>query len=67
MLYSFRVRQGVYCPLAGLVQGTGGELCGTTGAGGMPNSGTIFKLTPGGTFTTIYAFDGTDSGGPAAG
>jgi uncharacterized repeat protein (TIGR03803 family) len=66
-LYSFRIRQGGYYPLAGLLQGTGGELYGTTGAGGMSNGGTIFKLTIEGTFTTIYAFDGTDSGGPAAG
>jgi uncharacterized repeat protein (TIGR03803 family) len=43
-------------PHAGLVQATNGDLYGTTGKGGANNQGTIFKITPGGTLTTLYRF-----------
>ena len=51
-------------PAAGLFQGSNGDLYGTTTYGGIPvlNSsfdygyGTIFKITPSGTLTTLYAF-----------
>jgi uncharacterized repeat protein (TIGR03803 family) len=46
-------------PTAGLVQATDGNLYGTTTWGGLygPGSiGTIFKITPEGTLTTIYNF-----------
>ena len=43
-------------PYAGLVQATNGELYGTTSEGGANLSGTIFKITPTGTFTTLYSF-----------
>ncbi len=39
-----------------LVQGTDGNLYGTTQTGGPRNAGTIFKITPGGTLTTLYNF-----------
>jgi len=39
-----------------LVQGTDGNLYGTTQYGGAANIGTIFKLTQGGALTTIYSF-----------
>jgi uncharacterized repeat protein (TIGR03803 family) len=39
-----------------LVQGTDGNLYGTTQYGGAANIGTVFKLTQGGAFTTIYNF-----------
>jgi uncharacterized repeat protein (TIGR03803 family) len=61
-LYSF-CAQGVYpdCsdgwgPGAGLVQATNGELYGTTASGGANNGGTVFKITPSGTLTTLYSF-----------
>ena len=49
-------------PYAGLVQATNGDLYGTTGYGGLnscfasPGCGTIFKITPSGTLTTLYSF-----------
>ncbi len=43
-------------PAAGLVQGTDGDFYGTTEFGGINNGGTIFKITPDGTLTTLYTF-----------
>jgi uncharacterized repeat protein (TIGR03803 family) len=43
-------------PLGGLVQGTNGDFYGTTLSGGAHGGGTIFKITPSGTLTTLYAF-----------
>jgi uncharacterized repeat protein (TIGR03803 family) len=39
-----------------LVQGTNGELYGTTLGGGSPGPGTVFKITSSGKLTTIYSF-----------
>jgi uncharacterized repeat protein (TIGR03803 family) len=69
-LYSFCAQGGNcldgYYPVAGLVLGSDGNFYGTTSMGG-PNpancplcdgqgGGTIFKITPGGTITTLYTF-----------
>jgi uncharacterized repeat protein (TIGR03803 family) len=54
-------------PWAGLVQGTDGNFYGTTFYGGTSNSGTVFKITPSGTLTTLYSFTGTDGALPEAG
>ena len=43
-------------PIAGLVQGTDGNFYGTTRFGGIARNGTIFKITPGGSLTTLYSF-----------
>src|SRR5579872_3530376 len=43
-------------PDAGLVQGTDGNLYGTTFWGGTQDQGTIFKITPSGSLTTLYSF-----------
>jgi uncharacterized repeat protein (TIGR03803 family) len=43
-------------PEAGLVQGTDGSFYGTTYQGGVLLNGTVFKITPGGTLTTLYNF-----------
>jgi uncharacterized repeat protein (TIGR03803 family) len=43
-------------PRAGLVQAADGELYGTTAGGGADNYGTVFKITPSGTLTTLYSF-----------
>ena len=42
--------------LGALVQGRDGNFYGTTYTGGANCAGTIFKITPGGTFTTLYNF-----------
>jgi uncharacterized repeat protein (TIGR03803 family) len=53
-------------PSGALVQGTDGNLYGTTSAGGPANSGcqfgcgTIFQITPEGKFTTLHTFNGLD-------
>ena len=58
-LYSFLCSQGdctgVYQP-TGLIQATDGNFYGTTGGGGANGGGTIFKITPSGTLTTLYSF-----------
>jgi uncharacterized repeat protein (TIGR03803 family) len=47
-------------PWAGLLQGTDGNLYGTTTGGGASGVGTVFEITLGGTLTTLHSFDGTD-------
>jgi uncharacterized repeat protein (TIGR03803 family) len=56
-LHSFDSTDGAY-PQAGLVQGTDGNFYGTTSYGGAnrDNAGTVFKMTPDGTLTTLYSF-----------
>ena len=53
-------------PIAALIQGTDGNFYGTNSSGGVNFDGTVFKITPGGTFTTLHSFDGTDGSGPGA-
>src|SRR5437773_1023085 len=43
-------------PEAGLVQATDGNFYGTTFFGGADGQGTVFKITPSGTLTTLYSF-----------
>jgi uncharacterized repeat protein (TIGR03803 family) len=62
---------------SGLVQGTDGNFYGTTAHGGnlvacdaypvYASCGTVFKITPGGTLTTLHLFDSTDGGWPLSG
>jgi uncharacterized repeat protein (TIGR03803 family) len=49
-------------PAAGLLQGTDGNFYGTTVYGGTHDFGTVFKITPAGTLTTIYSFAGSPDG-----
>jgi|HubBroStandDraft_1064217.scaffolds.fasta_scaffold24231_3 uncharacterized repeat protein (TIGR03803 family) len=43
-------------PITGLVLATNGDLYGTTEEDGAKGGGTVFKITPSGTFTTLYSF-----------
>lgn len=58
-------------PWGGLVQATDGNFYGTTVSGGAQSEdcaygcGTIFKITPSGTLTTLYSFDGYDGSAPS--
>jgi uncharacterized repeat protein (TIGR03803 family) len=73
-LYSFCEQSG--CPdgngAGTLIQATSGEFYGSTYSGGIANRycnsgcGTLFKITPTGTLTTLYSFDATDGSGPSA-
>jgi uncharacterized repeat protein (TIGR03803 family) len=56
-------------PEAGLVQGSDGNFYGTTDIGGTNNDGTVFRISPSGTYTNLYSFVGPPSDGyqPTAG
>lgn len=43
-------------PIAGLIQAADGNFYGTTGYGGAYLKGTVFRITPRGTLTTLYSF-----------
>jgi uncharacterized repeat protein (TIGR03803 family) len=45
-------------PTGGLIRGADGNLYGTTGFGGATYDGTVYELTPAGTETVIYTFQG---------
>jgi uncharacterized repeat protein (TIGR03803 family) len=65
-LHAFNGSDGAY-PFAGLLQGSDGNLYGTTSRGGASDVGTVFKLAPDGTLTTLHAFSGGDGAWPEAG
>jgi uncharacterized protein (TIGR03437 family) len=66
-LYSFTGLNDGYAPLARLIQATDGNFYGTTSSAGGTAQGTVFKITPSGTLTTLHSFTGTDGSFPAAG
>ena len=45
-----------YWPFGGIIEATDGNFYGTTAFGGAHGAGTIFKMTPDGTLTTLYSF-----------
>jgi uncharacterized repeat protein (TIGR03803 family) len=68
-LYSFEGPPDGANPRCGLVQDSDGNYYGTTYAGGTNSSGSVFRLTPGGSYASLYSFgsqpfDGTH---PSAG
>jgi uncharacterized repeat protein (TIGR03803 family) len=70
-LHSFSVSDGVY-PEAALVRGNDGNFYGTTEAGGTSTNcgigcGTVFRISPGGDFTNLHSFSGSDGSAPRAG
>jgi uncharacterized repeat protein (TIGR03803 family) len=69
-LYSFcsqpRCTDGQY-PLAGLLLASDGNFYGTTSEGGIQcdfGCGTVFKITPNGTLTTLHSFVGSEGSSP---
>jgi uncharacterized repeat protein (TIGR03803 family) len=63
VLHTFSGTDGIN-PMGQLVQGTDGDLYGTTLDGGANGVGTIFKITTAGDFTLLYTFDGTHGAHP---
>ena len=66
-LFSFNgTTSGAYPVRAALVQGFDGDLYGVTSGGGNTSClppygcGTVFKVSPAGTFTTLFSFDGAN-------
>ncbi len=71
VLHSFNGTDGA-APSAALIQASDGNFYGTTYYGGASGDcsggcGTIFKITPNGTLTTLHSFGGTDGAGPYGG
>ena len=70
-LYSFVGGTPWVYPYAGLVQAADGNFYGTTAGGGAHSAGMVFRITPGGSLTTLYNFCAqtgcADGGGPHAG
>jgi uncharacterized repeat protein (TIGR03803 family) len=61
-LHSFTGSDGAN-PAGGLVQGTDGNLYGTTSDNSITtNFGTVFRITPGGVFSNQYNLDGASDG-----
>ena len=60
-------------PYAGLIQARDGNFYGTTTVGGanggcaFGSCGTVFKITPSGTLTTLHSFNGSDGETPEGG
>ncbi|HEY3778357.1 MAG TPA: choice-of-anchor tandem repeat GloVer-containing protein [Rhizomicrobium sp.] len=70
-VYAFAGGSDGQFPEAGLIRDRSGNLYGTTGQGGGGNCnggcGTVFKLAPDGTKTTLYSFQGgSDGAGPGS-
>ena len=64
-LHSFNWLDGAY-PTGGLLQGTDGNLYGTTSQGGVGGGGTVSQITTNGQFTTLVWFNGPNGAGPQA-
>jgi len=64
VLHSFEFTDGGY-PNNALTLGIDGNLYGSASGGGAYGGyGTIFKITPEGTLTTLHSFNGSDGDGP---
>jgi uncharacterized repeat protein (TIGR03803 family) len=67
VLHSMNGTSDGYDPFAGnagLVQATDGNFYGANTAGGSLGYGTLYRITPKGTFTVLYNFDGTTGWNP---
>jgi uncharacterized repeat protein (TIGR03803 family) len=54
-------------PEGPLIQDAAGNFYGTAYSGGANGDGTVFKITPSGTLTTLHSFNGTDGTNPEGG
>ncbi|MGO9528785.1 MAG: choice-of-anchor tandem repeat GloVer-containing protein [Verrucomicrobiia bacterium] len=68
-LYSFSSGTDGALPEAGLVQGSDDNFYGTTSAGGTYGTGTVFRISPSGSYTNLYSFGSSpnDGANPYAG
>jgi uncharacterized repeat protein (TIGR03803 family) len=66
-LFSFDGTNGASPQYGALVQGFDGNFYGTTQLGGTFGYGTVFKITAGGTLTTVHSFNFADGAFPLAG
>ncbi|MGA8489285.1 MAG: choice-of-anchor tandem repeat GloVer-containing protein [Terriglobales bacterium] len=67
-LHQFDVKDGyLTLDFASLVQGTDGNFYGTTGNGGSFKKGSIYQITPSGTFNTLESLFSSTGFDPAAG
>src|SRR5205814_8868798 len=63
-LYTFAVSSNDGAdPYPGLVRGSDGNFYGTTEHGGTDGNGTVFRISPSGTYTSLYSFVGSSDGG----
>jgi uncharacterized repeat protein (TIGR03803 family) len=62
-LYKFSGGSDGGFPVGSLVQGNDGNFYGTTSSGGTNQLGTVFSVTPGGQFKSLYSFMSSSAGG----
>ncbi|MGO9649285.1 MAG: choice-of-anchor tandem repeat GloVer-containing protein [Terriglobales bacterium] len=68
-LYSFCQRPNCVDglePVGGLIQAANDNFYGTTQIGGINNYGTVFRMTPAGTLTTLHSFNQSDGALPSS-
>jgi uncharacterized repeat protein (TIGR03803 family) len=63
LLHEFQGDNDGALPWEGLVKGLDGNFYGTTEQGGASGKGTVFRITPGGRFTTLHQFAGNSADG----
>jgi uncharacterized repeat protein (TIGR03803 family) len=61
-LYSLNAATDGSTPYGNVVQGPDGNYYGTTAQGGVNGNGTVFRVTPKGVYTVLYAFQGSPDG-----
>lgn len=61
-VYSFTFANLEGASPQGLIKGSDGNFYGMTNSGGANNGGTVFKMTPAGALSTIYAFNPSQTG-----